>query len=314
MLDLSLIIPTYNEAESLSELHAQLCHVLPPQGKFNAEILYIDDGSSDDSYSILKQLQKTDVRIRIIRFPKNMGKTIALAQGFKLCQGNIIVTLDADLQNDPGDIIPMIEQLNEKVDLVCGWRKIRKDPWHKTIPSLFINFVIRHLVNLDIHDVNCGLKVFKREIIKKFQLFGKQHRYIPLKAYFSGYYITEHILNHRPRQYGQSKYGFLRFPEGVFDLLSILFIGKFNRSPIYLFGGLGFMIFMVGFLILSYLSVGWLFGQWISSRPLFSMSILLIIFGFQMISIGLLAELMLNLFSPDYEPPYDEIEPGDEAK
>jgi glycosyltransferase involved in cell wall biosynthesis len=243
-----------------------------------------------------------------------MGKTVALAVGFKKCRSAIVATLDADLQNDPADIPAMVTALSGGSDFVCGWRAKRQDSVDKTIPSHLINLAVPLLSELKIHDINCGLKVFKREIIPRIHLFGKQHRYIPLKAYYSGFQVTEMKVNHRPRKHGHSKYGFLRFPEGIFDLITTLFMGKFDKSPFYLFGGAGLALFLTGSLILGWLSIGWFFGQWISHRPLFELAILLVTFGFQMVSIGLLAEMFINMIHPAPDPPLEEFTPSPEEK
>lgn len=305
--DLSIVVPAFNEAESLSELNIKLFEAFPPNSELSVEIIFVNDGSTDKTKQILKYLISTDSRIKAISFKKNLGKTIALAQGFKLATGNIIATLDADLQNEPDDILDMIKLLDDRNDLVCGWRKERRDPINKTFPSKIINSIISLTTKLKIHDINCGLKVFKREIIEQIHLSGKQHRYIPLKAHFDGFSVTEKVIKHNSRKYGYSKYGFLRFPEGIFDLITILFIGKFDRSPLYLFGGLGFIIFGTGAAILTYLMLGWFMGNWIANRPIFSIGILLIIFGFQLLSMGLLAELLLNLCGRSKDPPSEEI-------
>ncbi|MBN2381767.1 glycosyltransferase family 2 protein [bacterium] len=306
---LSLVVPIYNEAQSLQELHRRISEVFPEPDSRLLEIIYIDDGSTDEGLQILKGLQQNDARIRILSFRKNMGKTIALSQAFKVCSGQIIATLDADLQNDPADIPTMIKLLEQGSDFVNGWRKKRFDHLTKTVPSCVINSIIRLISGLTLRDINCGLKVFKSEILKTLKLYGKQHRYIPLKAAFAGYTVTEYVVQHHPRRYGHSKYGFLRFPEGIFDLITVLFMGKFERSPFYLFGGIGTALFLVGSIILTYLSIGWFMGKWIASRPLFSLALLLVIFGFQLLSLGLLAELMLNLSRPDYDVPYEEVRP-----
>lgn len=305
--DVSIIIPCFNEEESLPELLGQLQKAFPEGGEYCVEFLCIDDGSTDGSLAVLETLQQSEKRLHLVSFRRNFGKTIALTVGFKLACGKNIVTIDADLQNDPHDIRPMLEKLSEKVDMVCGWRRNRHDPLDKTLPSRVINAIIKTTTALRIHDINCGLKVMKRDVIETLQLYSKQHRYIPLKAHFAGFAIEEHEINHRSRKYGHSKYGFWRFPEGIFDLLSILFIGIFDRSPLYLFGGLGLFSFFIGAVMLIYLTVGWFFDQWIGNRPLFSFSILFLIFGFQLISIGLLGELILNVSKKEFLPPYKEI-------
>lgn len=291
-VDLSIIIPLLNEEGSLRELHQQLRHAL---GRMNLryEILFIDDGSTDRSFFVLRDLKRIDRHIRVIRFRRNYGKSAALAVGFEKAQGHIIVTMDADLQDDPAEIPAIRRKMEEGYDLVSGWKKVRRDPISKTIPSRLFNMIVRRLTGIRIHDFNCGLKAYRREVVKSVKVYGELHRYIPVLAHWEGFKVGEHVVQHRARKYGKTKFGMGRFWKGFLDLLTVLFTTRYLRRPLHLFGLWGLVATFAGFVVLAWLTVEKLaLGASLSNRPLFLLGILLFIVGIQFISIGLLGEMI----------------------
>ena len=300
-IDLTVLIPLYNEEGSLRELHQQLRHTF---GRMNMryEILFIDDGSTDRSFQVLKDLKRSDRHIKVVRFRRNYGKSAALAVGFVKAQGNLIVTMDADLQDDPAEIPALRRKLEEGYDLVSGWKRVRHDPLSKTFPSKFFNFVVRRLTGIKIHDFNCGLKMYRREVVKTVKVHGELHRYIPVLAKVEGFRIAEQVVQHRPRKYGKSKFGSGRFWKGFLDLLTVLFTTSYLRRPLHLFGLWGFLTAFAGFGIVAWLTAEKLFLQAsLSNRPLFLLGILLLIVGVQFISIGLLGEMISRTTSLNEE-------------
>jgi glycosyltransferase involved in cell wall biosynthesis len=290
---LSIVIPLYNESESIGELHRQIIHVSDGLN-LPYEIIYVDDCSRDGSFKILRELYESDTdRIKVIQFRRNFGKSEALSAGFSVARGDMIVTMDADLQDDPAEIPNLISKLNEGYDLVSGWKKKRKDPISKTIPSWFWNRFIRLMTRIKIHDMNCGLKIYHRDVIKAIQVYGELHRYIPVLAQWEGFIVSEIPVNHRPRKFGKSKYGPSRFFKGVFDLMTVLFLSHFNKRPLHWFGILGSLTFLGGAGITIYLLVLRILKiSYLSNRPLFFIGVLLLIMGIQFISIGLLGEMI----------------------
>ena len=230
-MNISVVIPVYNEVGSLQELHRELTRVLTPFESY--EILFIDDGSTDGSVDFVKEMSEKDNHINLIQFHRNYGKSAALAEGFKYAEGNYIVTMDADLQDDPAEIPNLIEKLEEGYDLVSGWKKNRRDPLSKKVPSKFFNLVTRLFTGVKIHDFNCGLKIYRRAVIKTLEIYGGRHRYIPALAGQKKFKMAELIVNHRPRIHGVTKYGGSRLFHGFFDLISILFLQKYTQSPLY---------------------------------------------------------------------------------
>ncbi len=290
--DISIIVPLYNEAESLRELHNQIRSTLGRMG-MRYEVLYIDDGSTDRSFQVLRDLKRQDRRIKIIRFRRNYGKSAALAVGFEKAQGNVIITMDADLQDDPGEIPALKRKLDEGYDLVSGWKKVRHDPITKTIPSRFFNFVTGLLTGIRIHDFNCGLKAYRRDVVKSVKVYGELHRYIPVLAHWEGFRIGELVVQHRARKYGRTKFGIGRFWKGFLDLLTVLFTTRYLRRPLHLFGFWGMVAVVAGLLIDGWLTIEWFTGRTVlSNRPLFLAGFILIIVGVQFISIGLLGEML----------------------
>lgn len=289
---ISVIIPLLNEEESLAELHQQLSRAVCTLEK-PVEFLFVDDGSTDRSMEILSKLHKNDPQVRVIQFRRNYGKSAALALGFKAARGEIIVTVDADLQDDPDEIPNLVKKLEEGYDLVSGWKKDRKDPFVKRSSSKFFNLVTRIMTGLSIHDINCGLKAYRREVTETVNVYGQLHRFLPVLAQWQGFKVSEVPVKHRPRKYGKTKFGLSRFVAGFFDLLTVLFITRFTKRPLHFFGLIGASTFVIGAGISFYLAIERLFfGKFLSDRPLLFLGILAIIVGVQFVSIGLLGEMI----------------------
>ncbi|NOY78720.1 MAG: glycosyltransferase family 2 protein [Calditrichaeota bacterium] len=289
---LSAVIPVYNEKESLPELYRQLTEVLEKEG-YTYELIFVDDGSRDGSADVLASLAEKDTRVRVIQFQKNYGKSAALSVGFAAAEGEIVATLDADLQDDPREIPALIQKLNEGgYDLVSGWKKKRHDPISKRWPSKIFNWVTSRISGVRIHDINCGLKVYRNFVVKNLHPYGELHRFLPVLAHLDGFTVGEKEVVHHPRKYGKSKFGVSRFTSGFFDLLTVMFLSRYLKKPLHLFGVLGILSFVGGFVIGAYLTVLRLTGHWIGNRPLLFLGILLMIMGVQFISIGLLGEMI----------------------
>lgn len=290
-MDLSFVIPVFNEEKSLKEIHQK---ILENIGNKSYEIIFIDDGSTDDSYRILQEIKISDDNVQIIKFRRNFGKSAALQTGFSKAKGDILFTLDADLQDEPSEIPKFIEKINEGFDLVTGWKKHRKDPITKTIPSKLFNLVTSIIFKLRLHDYNCGYKAYKNEVAKSISVYGELHRYIPALVKAKGYKICEIPVKHHKRKFGKSKYGAKRLLRGFLDLLTVMMITKYERSPLYLFGLGGTLISFLGLIVTLYLTIGKLFfGMALSNRPLLFLGVLLIVVGVQLISIGLLGEMIV---------------------
>ena len=290
--DISVVVPLYNEAESLRELHTQIRSTLGHMG-MRYEILFVDDGSTDRSFQVLRDLKRQDRHVRIIRFRRNYGKSAALSVAFDKAQGNVIITMDADLQDDPSEIPALRKKLDEGFDLVSGWKKVRRDPITKTVPSRFFNFVTARLTGIRIHDFNCGLKAYRRDVAKSVRVYGELHRYIPVLAHWEGFRIGEIVVQHRARKFGKSKFGPGRFWKGFLDLLTALFTTRYLRRPLHLFGLWGIVAVVAGLIIDGWLTIEWITGRTsLSNRPLFLAGFMLIIVGVQFVSIGLLGEMI----------------------
>lgn len=243
-MDVSIIIPLLNEAESLHEL-AERIHAEATKMKWSYEMIFVDDGSTDGSFEVIKKIKEKNPSVKAIRFRKNFGKSDALAQGFKIASGTYVITMDADLQDDPAEIPNLIHKLEEGYDLVSGWKKTRHDPIGKTIPSKFFNFITRLMTGIKLHDFNCGLKAYRHAVIKDVSLYGELHRYIPALAKWEGYSrITEIPVQHHPRKYGYSKFGLSRFIKGFLDLVTVLFLSRYVKRPLHFFGLIG-MVFLM---------------------------------------------------------------------
>lgn len=296
-MDLSLVIPLLNEKESLPELEAWIRRVMESNG-FSYEVIFVDDGSTDGSWEMIETLAASNPAVKGIKFRRNYGKSAALHTGFQAAEGEVVITLDADLQDSP-DEIPGLRSmiLEEGYHLVSGWKKKRHDPLSKTIPSRFFNAVTRYISKIQLHDFNCGLKAYRRDVIKSIEVYGEMHRYIPLLAKWAGFKkIGEKVVEHRARKYGSTKFGLERFVNGFLDLLSITFVGKFGKRPMHFFGTSGMLFFLAGLAILVYLSVAKLIYEeyGIADRPLFFFGILTLIIGTQLFATGFLAELLVR--------------------
>ena len=291
-IDVSVIIPVLNERDNLPELYMRLTETLNGLNRLY-EIVFVDDGSSDGSADLCRSLVQSDGSVSLVELRRHFGKATALQVGFQVAKGDIIITMDGDLQDDPVEIPRFLEALDGGVDLVSGWKKMRQDPLTKTLPSKFFNRVTSALTGIKLRDFNCGFKAYRREVVESLDLYGELHRYIPVLAHAHGFRIGEIAVNHRPRCYGKSKYSFERFLRGAFDLLTVLFLGSFKRRPLHLFGLIGMAFCAVGFTIDLYLSMLWLTGiAYIGNRPLLILGTLLIIVGVQVLIFGLLAEMI----------------------
>ncbi len=289
---LSIVVPLYNEEESLRELTEQIAGTMKGMGK-SYEIIYVDDGSADRSFEVLKEIRKGHPQVKAIRFRRNFGKSAALAVGFKEASGEFVVTMDADLQDDPKEIPALIEAMGDSYDLVSGWKQVRHDPVSKTLPSKFFNYVTGKMTGIPIHDFNCGLKAYRNSVVKSVNVHGELHRFIPVLAHWAGFRVTEKPVQHHPRKYGRTKFGMSRFFNGFLDLLTVLFTTRYLRRPLHLFGVWGIVSFIVGGIIDLYLIVERILQLTaLSDRPLFLVGFLLIIIGIQFVSIGLLGEMI----------------------
>jgi glycosyltransferase involved in cell wall biosynthesis len=294
--DVSIVVPAYEEDAALPELADQI-RASCDAADFSWEVWIVDDGSQDDTWRVVQEMHAADPRFAGLRFRRNFGKSAALAVGFEHVRGQYVVTMDADLQDDPDEIPALVALLqNEDYDLVSGWKKRRKDPWSKTIPSRFFNFVTRVFSGIPLHDFNCGLKVYRREVVESVNVYGELHRYIPLLAKWAGYdRIGEKPVEHHPRQHGETKFGTERFVRGFLDLISVTFLTRFAARPMHFFGSLGTLAFVLGFGISLWLSVDKImFGESLSDRPLLLLGALLILFGAQMFTTGLLGEMIIQ--------------------
>lgn len=290
-MKISFVIPVYNEEESLQELHKQIVENLP---NHQYEIIFIDDGSTDNSYSLIQEIVKQDKNVIPIRFRTNFGKAAALQAGFDKAEGDVIFTMDADLQDDPVEIPRFLEKIEEGYDLVSGWKKKRKDPITKRWPSKFFNLITSMVFHLRLHDYNCGYKAYTKEAAKSLNIYGELYRYIPAIIWSKGFSVTEIVVTHHKRKFGKSKYGASRLIRGFLDLLTVTMITKYQRSPLYLFGASGLIISLIGFIISVWLAVEKIFfGMSLSNRPLLFLGILLIMVGVQFISLGLLGEMIV---------------------
>ena len=296
---LSIIIPMLNEEESLIELHKQIDKA-SKDNDIEVEMIFVDDGSTDGSWTVVKELSRADSRVSGLRFRRNFGKAAALTAAMRAADGELIMMMDADLQDDPAEIPRFIEKLDEGFDVVNGWKQRRLDPWHKVYPSKVFNGMVGRLTGLKLHDHNCGLKLFRREVAHEIRIYGELHRFIPVLAHARGFRVTEISVNHRERVHGQSKYGFKRFRRGLLDLLTVKFLTGYGQRPQHVLGAFGLMFFGLGTLGLGILGVIWIlthifgagFGP-IGTRPLLAYSIASALLGGQAISLGMLAELVV---------------------
>lgn len=293
--DLSVVVPVYNEAESLPALADEIRSALGAAG-LSFEVWLVDDGSDDGSWDAVEALHASDARFAGVRFRRNYGKSAALAAGFDRARGAYVATLDADLQDDPAELPAMVERLRAGADLVSGWKRKRNDPWEKRLPSKFFNGVTRWMSGIRLHDFNSGIKAYRAEVAKSVRVYGELHRYIPLLAKWEGYTgIEEQVVNHRARVHGVTKFGFERYLRGFLDLITVVFLTRFARRPMVFFGGLGTVAFVLGFVVLAYLAgVKLIAGDPIGGRPLLILGVMLVLLGAQSFLAGLLGEMIVR--------------------
>ncbi len=296
-LDISIVIPLFNEVESLPDLHSWIKKVMD-DNKYSYEILFIDDGSKDGSWNLIEELKQKNSEIHGVKFQRNYGKSAALQKGFELVKGRVVITMDADLQDSPEEIPGLFKMITEDdFDVVSGWKKKRYDPITKTIPTKLYNWAARKLTGIQLHDFNCGLKAYKFEVVKSIEIYGDMHRYIPPLAKYAGFSnIGEKIVQHQPRKFGTTKFGMNRFLNGPLDLLSVVFMGKFGKKPMHFFGAIGTFLFIIGFGFAFYLGIDKLFidktSRLIAERAEFYISLVAMIIGSQFFLAGFLAELV----------------------
>jgi glycosyltransferase involved in cell wall biosynthesis len=290
---ISVVVPLLNEERSLEVLYHELAAVLDAHAE-PWEVVFVDDGSTDGSMDVLARIHAETTNVVVVHLRRNFGKATALQAGFLEAHGDVIVTIDADLQDDPVEIPKLLAKLDEGFDLVSGWKTSRNDPFARRLFSRVFNWAIGVVSGIRLHDVNCGLKAYRAEVVRGMRLYGELHRFIPVLASYQGYRLTEIAVNHRPRQHGESRYGPERYLRGFFDLLSVTFMGRYRYRPLHLFGGVGMFMGALGFVILTYLSVLWLWGEGIGQRPLLTLGVLLMVVGIQFVSLGLLSELITS--------------------
>ena len=293
-VDVSVLVPVLDEAGTVLDLARRVRDAIVPLG-LSYEIIFVDDGSRDATCERVREARALDPQVKLVRLRRNFGKAAALTAGFDIASGRLVVTLDGDLQDDPDEIPRMLETLERGgFDLVSGWKHERKDPLSKTLPSLLFNWATRKVAQVDLHDFNCGFKVYRREVLEEVPIYGELHRYIPVLASRRGFSVGELAVRHHPRRHGISKYGWDRFYKGLLDLLTVLFITKYTRRPLHLFGALGLIGLGSGLLINLYLAVRWFLGESLSNRPLLLLGSLLMLIGLQVLMTGLLAEMMTH--------------------
>jgi glycosyltransferase involved in cell wall biosynthesis len=295
MAEISVVVPVLDEEGSLQELHTKLTETLKAMNR-GYEIVFVDDGSKDGSLDILKEIHSRDPAVRVLSFQKTYGKSAALAAGFDEVRGDIIITIDADLQDDPAEIPRLIDELDKGYDLVSGWKKQRKDPISKTWPSRLFNNVTCLVTGLRLHDINCGLKAYRRSVTDQIKVYGQLHRFMPVFAHKEGFRVGEVAVMHHPRRHGRTKYGMGRFLHGFLDLLTVILVTRYTRSPLHFFGTIGIVFTLVGFIINCYiLAIRLRYGNIQGRHPLLILAVLLMILGFQLVSTGLLAELIARM-------------------
>ncbi|NNF05627.1 MAG: glycosyltransferase [Candidatus Eisenbacteria bacterium] len=292
-VDISVVVPAFNEAESLPELIERNAHVLTSMNR-TWEVIVIDDGSTDNSFEVLEDLQKTYSALRFFSFRRNYGKSAALEVGFGEAEGKYIITMDADLQDDPAEIPELIGTLESGYDLVSGWKKVRHDPISKTLPSKLFNRVTSMVAGIRLHDFNCGLKGYRSVVAKGLPVYGEMHRFLPAISHWQGYRVTEIPVQHHSRKHGQSKFGPARFVNGFLDLMTVSFVHSGKRSPLHIFGRIGLFLGLIGLAILSVFLFGYLTGQGVRMRPIFFIALILVIIAMQFVSLGLLGELVVK--------------------
>jgi len=300
---LSFVIPFLDEEVTLQELYrriAETVRALPGSPSF--EVIFVDDGSTDGSAARVEELAQIHPEVTLVQLRGNFGKSAALAAGFARARGEIVFTMDADLQDDPKEIPRFLAKLEEGYDVVSGFKQKRHDPWHKVIPSRIFNAMVRWLTGIPLRDVNCGFKAYRREVVRSVRLYGEMHRFVPVLAHWRRFRIAELVVEHHPRRYGKSKFGAGRFYRGLMDLLTVYFLLKFDRKPLHFFGLPGLLSLAAGFGICAYLTALWLGGEPIGHRPLLILGVLLLVVGVQILATGLIAELLVHLGTRDVAP------------
>jgi glycosyltransferase involved in cell wall biosynthesis len=290
---ISVVIPVHDEERSVALLLDELGSALEPLGR-PWEAVFVDDGSTDGTFSALTRLHAAADNVKVVRLRRNFGKAAALQAGFEAAEGEIVVTIDGDLQDDPAEIPRLLAKLDEGFDLVSGWKTRRRDPLSRRVPSRIFNGVTGRLSGLRLHDLNCGLKAYRAEVLRGLRIYGELHRFIPVLAHYRGFRVAELPVNHRPREHGRSRYGMERYLRGFLDLLTVTFMGRYRHRPLHLFGGLGLAMGGVGSVVLAYLAVLKLGGAAIGHRPLLTLGVLLVVVGMQFLSLGLLSELITS--------------------
>lgn len=303
---LSIVIPVYNEADSLAALHQELCDVAAAQN-YELDVVFVDDGSTDNSWNTIRRLAAADPRVTGLRFRRNFGKAAALSAGFAQARGELVMTLDADLQDDPHEIPRFLAEMENDLDVVSGWKQVRHDPWHKVLPSRVFNWMVSASTGVQLHDHNCGMKCYRREIFTEVRLYGELHRFVPVLAAARGFRVGEIVINHRPRKFGHSKYGITRVVKGFLDLLTVKFLTGFGQRPQHLLGTVGLGSFALGALGLLLMAIWWAVSRtmpgWepvhLHERPALLYSMGLLLLGGQLMSIGFLAELFIAYHGSD---------------
>jgi glycosyltransferase involved in cell wall biosynthesis len=290
---ISVVVPLHNEERSIGLLHEELEAALDPLGEA-WEAVYVDDGSTDGSFAALTRLHAHNENVRVVRLRRNFGKAAALAAGFAQAAGDRVVTIDGDLQDDPAEIPRLLAKLEEGFDLVSGWKTKRRDPLRRRIPSKIFNRVAGWMSGLRLHDMNCGLKAYRAEVVHSLVLYGELHRFIPVLAHEQGYRVAELPVHHRPREHGRSRYGLERYLRGFLDLLTVSFMGRYRHRPLHLFGGLGLLLGLTGTAVLVYLTIDKLLGNAIGKRPLLTLGVLLVVVGMQFFTLGLISEMITS--------------------
>jgi dolichol-phosphate mannosyltransferase len=289
----SVVVPLHNEERSIALLHEELEAALDPLAE-PWEAVYVDDGSTDGSFAALTRLHSRATNVKVVRLRRNFGKAAALAAGFAQASGDRVITMDGDLQDDPAEIPRLLAKLDEGFDLVSGWKTKRRDPLRRRIPSKIFNRVAGWMSGLRLHDMNCGLKAYRAEVVRSVVLYGELHRFIPVLAHEQGYRVAELPVHHRPREHGRSRYGLERYLRGFLDLLTVSFMGRYRHRPLHLFGGLGLLLGLTGTAILVYLTIDKILGNAIGKRPLLTLGVLLVVVGMQFFSLGLISEMITS--------------------
>ena len=303
---LSIVIPVFNEADSLAALHREICGVAAAEG-YDLDVVFVDDGSNDGSWEVIRQLADVDPRVTGLRFRRNFGKAAALSAGFAQARGELVMTLDADLQDDPREIPRFLAEMEKQLDVVSGWKQERRDPWDKVMPSRAFNWMVGFLTGVKLHDHNCGMKCYRREVFDEVRLYGELHRFVPVLAHARGFRVGEIPIHHRPRRFGHSKYGWSRFIKGFLDLLTVKFLTGFGQRPQHMLGTIGLASFGLGAVWLVYLAAWWILSRTmpgcsplvLHEKPGMIYSLGLLLLGGQLMSMGFLAELFIAYHAPD---------------